>query len=249
MATVLNDRPALMPWKDPLQASIPQIREGFMAGVYYGQRCSGDFYDSLRIGPERVIFGLLDVAGGLQQTRSIVVAIQQKFRSRGVSLLESSDNNESESMLELWIELNRALMKAAGGVHSCPAFIACYNEELGTLSYVNAGHTPGLVRDEHGVGELKATALPLGLFSHSVPDSSVVALQPGNALLLVSKGIVEAKRRSEESGIERAKQYLHETAFETAHETWVGLLANVQRFMGTAPTDNDVTALSVVRST
>jgi phosphoserine phosphatase RsbU/P len=247
MPPVLNQRP-LMSWQDPLQASIPQIRDGFMAAVYYGQRCSGDFYDFLRVGPERVLFGLFDVAGDLQRTRAIVVAIQERFRSLGASLLESSDTNESEAMLELWLELNRALMETAAGVRSCPAFIGCYNEELRTLTYVNSGHTPGLVRDQDDVLELKATALPLGLFSHSVPDSSVVALQPGNTLLLVSKGIVEAKRRSEEYGVERAKEYLQKTAFETAHETCVGVLADVQRFMGTAPTHNDVTALSLVRS-
>ncbi len=237
-----------MPWKDPLQASIPQIRDGFMAAVYYGQRCSGDFYDFLRVGPERVLFGLFDAAGDLQRTRGIVVAIQERFRSSGASLLESSDTNESEAMLELWLEVNRELMQTAAGVHPCPAFIACYNQELATICYVNSGHTPALVRDQDQVLELKATALPLGLFSHSVPDSAVVALQPGNTMLLVSRGIVEAKRRSDEYGIERAKEYLQKTAFDTAHETCVGILVDVQRFMGTAPTHNDVTALSVVRS-
>lgn len=248
MPPVLNPRSSPLPWIDPLQASIPQIRDGFMAAVYYGQRCSGDFYDFLRVGPERVLFGLFDVAGDLQRTRGVVVAIQQKFRSLGATLLQPDDANESEAMLELWIELNRALMQAAGGVHPCPAFIACYNEELRTLVYINSGHTPGLVRDPERIRELKATTLPLGLFSHTVPDSSLVALQAGNALLLVSKGIVEAKRRSEEYGIERAKRYLEETGSETAHETCVGILASVQQFMGTAPTHNDVTALSVVRS-
>jgi sigma-B regulation protein RsbU (phosphoserine phosphatase) len=248
MAAALNQRTPVLPWKDPLQASIPQIRDGFMAAVYYGQRCSGDFYDFLRVSPERVLFGLFDVAGDLQRTRGIVVAIQEKFRSLGASLLGPDVNNEAEGILELWLELNRALMHAASGVHSCPAFIACYNEELRTLCYVNSGHTPGLVRDPDQVLELKATALPLGLFSHSVPDSSVVALEPGNTLLLVSKGIVEARKRHEEYGIERAKEYLQKIAFETAHETCVGILADVQQFMGTAPTHNDVTALSVVRS-
>jgi phosphoserine phosphatase RsbU/P len=248
MAPVLNQRSPRLPWKDPLQANIPQIRDGFMAAVYYGQRCSGDFYDFLRIGPERVLFGLFDVAGDLKRTRGIVVGIQERFRSLGASLLESSDTNESEALLDLWLELNRALMQTAAGVHPCPAFIACYNEELRTLCYVNSGHTPGLVRDADQVLELKATALPLGLFSHSVPDASMVVLQPGNTLLLVSKGIVEAKRRSEEYGMERTKEYLHKIAFETAHETCVGILADVQVFMGTAPTHDDVTALSVVRS-
>src|SRR5579863_1766648 len=165
MAPLLNQRTPVLPWKDPLQATVPQIRDGFMSAVYYGQRCSGDFYDFLRIGPERVLFGLFDVAGDLQQTRSMVVAIQQRFRALGATLLESSDTNESEAMLELWLELNRILMQAAAGVHPCPAFIACYNEELRTLCYVNSGHTPGLVRDTDQVQELKATALPLGLFS------------------------------------------------------------------------------------
>ena len=248
MTPLLKRRPSVLPWKDPLKASIPQIRDGFMAAVYYGQRCSGDFYDFIRVGPERVLLGLFDVAGDLQRTRAIVVAIQEKFRALGASLLQSDDTNEAEGILELWLELNRALMQAASGVHPCPAFIACYNEELRTLCYVNSGHTPGLVRDASQVLELNATALPLGLFSHSVPDSSVVALEPGNTLLLVSRGIVEAKKRSEEYGIERAKEYLQKTAFETAHETCVGVLADVQQFMGTPPTHNDVTALSVVRS-
>ena len=87
MVAALNQRTPVLPWKDPLQASIPQIRDGFMAAVYYGQRCSGDFYDFLRVAPARVLFGLFDVAGDLQRTRGIVVAIQEKFRSLGASLL------------------------------------------------------------------------------------------------------------------------------------------------------------------
>lgn len=248
MPPVLKLRPSLMPWIDPLQSTIPEIRDGFMAAVYYGQRCSGDFYDFVRISPQRVLFGLFDVAGDLQRTRAIVCSLQQKFRSAGTALLQSADANEAETMLELWLELNRTLMQAAGGVHSCPAFIACYNEELRTLCYVNSGHTPGLVRDPDRIRELKATALPLGLFSHSVPDSSLVALQPGNALLLISRGVVEAKYRGAEYGMERIKQYFEAAAFETAHETCVGVLASIQQYMGTAPTHNDVTALSVVRS-
>jgi serine phosphatase RsbU (regulator of sigma subunit) len=104
------------------------------------------------------------------------------------------------------------------------------------------------VKDAENIRELNATALPLGLFSHSVPDSSLIALGPRQTMLLVSKGIVEAKHRSDEYGLDRVKQYLQEVAFDSAHETCVGLLARVRQFMGTAPTHNDVTALSLVRS-
>lgn len=233
---------------DPLPASIPNIRDGHMAAVYYGQRCSGDFYDFIRVSRECVLFGMFDVAGGLQETRSIMIPLQNTFRTCGPELLQPSGVNELECMLELWIRLNRVVMKAADGVHSCPAFLGCYNEEMQTLSYVNAGHTPAICRVGEHVHLLEATALPLGLFSHSIPDSSVRVLGPGGGTLLVSKGIVEAKRRGEEFGIDRAKEYFHETAFQSAHETCVGILARVRQFMGTAPTHDDVTALSLIRS-
>src|ERR1035438_5006970 len=58
-------------------------------------------------------------------------------------------------------------IRAAAGVRSCSAFLGCYNEELGTICYANAGHTPGLLRDPSGITELPATGLPLGLFSAS----------------------------------------------------------------------------------
>jgi len=249
MSTAAKPGEDLVVHSDPLPASIPRVRGAELAAVYYGQRRSGDFYDCIRVNRDCVLFGLFDVAGGLEDTRSIVVALQQTFRSSGRQLLEAHNANSLEAMLELWIRLNRAVMSAAGGVHSCPAFIGCYNEDVMTLSYVNAGHPPGICRDDDNVRELEATALPLGLFSHSIPDSSVIFLRPGNGVLLVSKGILEARRRSEEFGMERVSEYFRETGLQSAHETCVGVLGRVRQFMGTAPTHNDVTAMSLVRAT
>jgi serine phosphatase RsbU (regulator of sigma subunit) len=237
-----------MPWKDPLRADAPSIRDAQLAAVYYGQRRGGDFYDFIPVSSERVLFGLFDVAGDLAHTRAIILAVQEKFRDLGSQLLGPSEMNEPEALIGLWIELNRSIMQAAGGVHPCPAFLGCYNEDVKTLSYINAGHTPGLVRDGQEVTELNATSLPMGLFSHSVPDSSVIALEARNTALVISRGVVEAGRHGDEFGLERAKQYLLETVFDNAHETCVGLLARVQQHMGTAPTHNDVTALSLIRS-
>jgi sigma-B regulation protein RsbU (phosphoserine phosphatase) len=191
---------------------------------------------------------MFDVAGGLQEARAIMVPLQRTFRSSTPQLFNGPSVNETECLLELWLELNKAVMTAASGVHSCPAFLGCYNEDVQTLSYVNAGHTPALCRSGDQISALGATALPLGLFSHSIPECSVLALGPGNAILLVSKGVVEARRRGEEFGIERVQQYFAETVVQSAHETCVGILAHVRQFMGTAPTHNDVTALSLIRS-
>jgi len=248
MATVLNDGRGHVPRVDPVAADIPRIRGGHLGAVYYGQRRDGDFYDFVRVNPDRVLFGLFDIAGELETTRPIMVALQESFRSYGPQLLQTSTANEPESMLELWIKLNKVIMKAADGIRSCPAFLGCYNEDVKMLCYVNAGHTPGICRIGGHTRLLEATALPIGLFSHSIPESSVIVLGPGNGLLLVSSGVVEAKHRGEEFGLERAREYFHQARFESAHETCVGLLAQVRQFMGTAPTHNDVTALSLIRS-
>jgi serine phosphatase RsbU (regulator of sigma subunit) len=247
MAIAPNPAPDSISGKDPLQADVPQIRQADLAVAYYGQRRGGDFYDCLRANHDRVLFGLFDVAGRLRETRPIMLALQESFRSLG-SALFSSGTNEIDALLELWVELNGTVMKAAGGVHSCPAFLCCYNEDVKILNYLNSGHNPGLFWDGERVRELRATALPLGLFSHTVPDASMVGLGAGNTVLAVSKGVVEAKYRGEEFGLERAKGYLGEIGFESAHETCVGLLSRVQQFMGTAPTHNDVTAMALVHS-
>jgi len=48
-------------------------------------------------------------------------------------------------MMEFCLELNLSIRRAAAGVRSCAAFLGCYNEELGTICYANAGAHSGIV--------------------------------------------------------------------------------------------------------
>ena len=144
--------------------------------------------------------------------------------------------------------MTQAISQAAEGVHSCPAFVGCYDESLGVVCYFNAGHTPGLARDHDGVSELAATGLPLGLFSHMTSNAALLALEPGTVLLLASRGIVEAKCKAEEFGLERVKEVLQQSKAASAKELCVSVLDQVQQFMRTAPTHDDVTALALTRN-
>lgn len=237
------------PAVETVQAPAPQLREADLAALYYGQRMGGDFYDFLRVSPDRVLFGLLDVAGRVEENHAIVSAAQNTFRALGADLFAKEDINEAEAMIELCLGLNRTILHAAAGVRSCPAFAGCYNETLGTVCYFNAGHTSGLMRNRSGVTELTATGLPLGLFSHSTCDASMVALEPHAVLLLVSRGIVEAKRRGKEFGLEQVKEGLQRSQAGSAKELCLSVLDQVQQFMHTPPTHNDVTTLALARTT
>ena len=150
-------------------------------------------------------------------------------------------------MIELSRRLNLEIMRAAGGVRSCPAFAGCYNEELGTVCYVNAGHTPGLLRDDSSLVELPATGLPLGLFSLAPTDARIVGLGPKGSLAVVSRGVVEAESKKIEFGVDGVKSVM-QSGPSSAKDLSQNILQRVQDFMSMAPKHNDVTALTLMRA-
>jgi len=231
-----------------VQSPPAELKEAQLAAVSYGQRMDGDLHDYIRVSPSRVLFVMLDVAGGLGQNRAIGNAAQSTFRSCGMQLLANDDVNEADAMIEVCVQMNRAILKAAERVCSCAAFAGCYNETLGTVCYVNAGHVPGLLRDTAGIMELGATGLPLGLFSHSAADASIVALEPGAALLLVSRGLVEARRKTQEFGLPRVKEILLGTPGQSAQEICATVIERVNEFLAHGPAQNDGTVVALARS-
>jgi serine phosphatase RsbU (regulator of sigma subunit) len=237
----------LAPAIEPVPSAFPILRDAEIAAVFAGQRSAGDFYDSIRVSHSRVLFGLLDIAGRREQNLDLLAIAQRIFREVGSELLSPEEVNETDALTELCLQLNRAIIDAAGGVHSSPAFAGCYNEELGTVCYFNAGHTPALVRHTSDISELGATGLPLGLFSHTTSDSRIIALEPGAILLLVSRGVVEAEHNREEFGLKRVEYALQNADGTSAHDTCVRVLDTMLQFASTTRMQDDTTCLALVR--
>jgi serine phosphatase RsbU (regulator of sigma subunit) len=229
-----------------VQGDSPELQGADLAVAFFSSRAGGDFHDFLRVSPHRLLFGLLDVAGKRETSGPVLQAAQAYFRSSGEQIFAATELNESEAMIELSRRLNLEIMRAAGGVHSCPAFAGCYNEELGTVCYVNAGHTPGLLRDHASVVELPATGLPLGLFSLAPTDARIVGLGPNGSLAVVSRGVVEAESKNAEFGLAGVKSVM-QAGPSSAKDLSQRILQRVQDFMHTAPKHNDVTALTLTR--
>lgn len=225
----------------------PTLQGADLSVAYFSSRTGGDFHDFLRVGPHRFLFGLLDMAGKRETSGSVVQAAQSCFRTAGEQIFAAEELNESEAMVELSRRLNLEIMRAAGGVRSCPAFAGCYNEELGTICYVNAGHTPGLLRDDESLVELHATGLPLGLFSLAPTDARIVGLGPKASLAVVSRGVVEAESKNAEFGLDGVKSVM-QTGSGSAKDLSRDILQRVQDFMHMVPKHNDVTALTLTRA-
>jgi len=243
--------PEPAPTVEPVPTIFPKIEGADIAAVFVGKRVAGDFYDSVRVSPERILFGLLDVAGRREDNNAILNAAQNVFRNFGTELFSRPDINESEAMTELNLRINRTLIENSSGVHSCPAFIACYHERFGTLCYTNAGHTPGLLRDSSGIAELASTGLPLGLFSHATSDAPTVGMEKGAALLLVSRGVISCEGHHETSGqefgLEGVKRLFQVAPVGGAQVLCTAVLNAAGAFGGNAPACDDRTALALVR--
>ncbi len=230
-----------------VHTDTPPLQGAAMAVAYFSPQVGGDFHTFTRVSPTRFLFGLLDVAGKRETSGPILQAAHSCFHSSAEALFSAEELNESEAMIELSRRLNLEIMRAAGGVRSCPAFAGCYNEELGTVCYVNAGHTPALLRDDSSIVELPATGLPLGLFSLAPTDARIVGMGNTGSIAVVSRGVVEAESKRSEFGLTGVKNVLM-AGPASAKDLSRRILEEVQTFMHTPPKHNDVTALTLTRA-
>jgi serine phosphatase RsbU (regulator of sigma subunit) len=187
--------PLDLPGPSPRPVNLPQIESIDLKARYHSPRCGGDFFDAVAIG-SRVVFLLMDIAGRRPETHPIAVQVQNVFRNNAQTLFEASDANESEGIASLARDINRAIIEAARGIRFAPAFLGCYNLTLNILTYDYAGHLLAVFQDAETARILEPGGIPLGLFTHSTYEPSVLAFDQHARLLLVTKGLVENRRGS-----------------------------------------------------
>ena len=234
-------------YRVPKPSPLPRLPSFEVGAAYAPARMGGDFYEFVSASASRVVFALFDIAGKRDQALNIAAVAQDFLRHKVPELFSPEDGNESERTSQLAIELNRQIIATANGVHCSPGFVGSYHEEIGILTYCNAGHTPGLLCDSTGMAALEANGLPLGLFTHSTYEAQVSVLLPGAVLLLASRGLLESRHKDEEFGLERLKEVMQTGKYHTAQELCNQVLQAAQQFTGAPLVHNDVTAISLLR--
>lgn len=155
---------------------------------------AGVFFDALAVGSEHLGFLLMDVAGQRTNALNLAAFTQDEFRSRAPELL--SMESSPAALSELCLHLNRTILETAGRAHLAAALLGILNGEDGTLTYINAGHVPGLLLAADSTEFLESTGLPLGIFSHATHEPCFRVIPRGGALLMASRGVVEARGES-----------------------------------------------------
>ncbi len=227
-----------------IQSSIlpdlpPQLNGVALAHAYLpATEVGGDFYDVLALDDGRVALAVGDVAGHgvssglvMSMVRS-ALAVQVTFDPAVASVFHT---------------LNRMVFQSARRRLLTTLTYGLLDPQRRELLYASAGHVfPYRISREGKVYELEAGSYPLGVRPESMPPIRSERLEPGDSVVLLSDGVIEALRdgSDEAFGFARLAESLQRHAGGGPEAMVRGVLADLEAYTGGAPREDDVTVLA-----
>ncbi|HUK46845.1 MAG TPA: SpoIIE family protein phosphatase [Terriglobales bacterium] len=184
---------------------------------------SGDYYDFLALGRERMLLAVGDVSGKGISAALLMATIHSAVRAysvEGIPALRQVQAvgagpvlvSEVESILQgaevspgtLLCLLNHQLYHSTPQEKYATLFLAMYEAGDRRLNFSNAGHLPPLVLSESGnFRRLEDGGTVVGLFDGINYDENFVQLHPGDIFLAYSDGVTEPENDFGEFGEQR----------------------------------------------
>ena len=196
---------------------------------------SGDYYDFLVLGPDRVGVALGDVSGKGTYAGLLGAALQARLQA-----LAAQGSGEPAQLLA---DLNRLTVGTMDGNRFATVYLAVYNARHRTLAYASAGHPPALVVGaDGGVRQLGATGPAIGWSSDAKFDQAVVAVQTGDVLVISSDGVTEASDPAGELfGADALAETVRHAAERGSEDIVDEVLRRLERFGDGLPAADDRT--------
>ncbi|GAC1442373.1 MAG: PP2C family protein-serine/threonine phosphatase [Mycobacteriales bacterium] len=128
-------------------------------------------------------------------------------------------------------QADRQLLERFGGDQFVTALAMRLDLADGTLETVNAGHPqPWRVRDGRASQVDLAPQLPVGMFEATSYRPQTFRLEPGDRLVIVTDGVLEAGAPGEEFGEDRLAGMLLATAHLTPHQCVAEVLRTLRTY-------------------
>ncbi|MGA8163281.1 MAG: PP2C family protein-serine/threonine phosphatase [Acidobacteriaceae bacterium] len=194
-----------------LPSTLPQLAGVQIAGAWQPAReVGGDYFDVIQLDKDRLGICVGDVAG-----KGITAALLMANLQASLRAFATADSSPQV----VCTKLNKFLCANIASGKFVTFFYAVLDAEARTLTYENAGHSPGLLLRSDGTTEtLPGGGAVLGALPDWTYQDYTAQLQPGDQLLLSTDGITEAENAQlEEFGEERlleAARASHGSAFE-----------------------------------
>jgi serine phosphatase RsbU (regulator of sigma subunit) len=219
-----------------LLPSAPPKVSGYHFFNYYeaANQVGGDYYDYIRLSPEKLAVVVGDVSG-----KGVSAALLMAKLAGEVRFCLASEPDHAAAVCRI----NSTFASSGWDDRFVTFVLAVIDLEANELTIVNAGHMPPLLRRATGeiieIGEEEA-GLPLGVATDYKYESFKLPIQPGDFLSIFTDGISEAMNTSNDLyGLERLRKIIGTTAI-TVDSLGQHILDDVRTFVGGRPQSDDM---------
>jgi phosphoserine phosphatase RsbU/P len=228
-----------------IQSSIlpelpPRLQGVEIAHAYLpASEVGGDFYDVLALEDGRLAVAVGDVAG-----HGVSSGLVMSMAKSALAVQVTFD----PEVQAVFTTLNRMVHQTARKRLLATLCYLLLDPRRRELVYASAGHLfPYRVTPGGRVQALESIAYPLGVRGYLTVEPKTAHLDPGDTLFLFSDGLVEAKssRSDEQYGFDRLEESLARHAEHGVDALRDGILADLARFTGNLPREDDQTLLAL----
>ncbi len=224
-----------------LPQALPDVPGGGLAvASVSAYEVGGDYYDFVQIDADRWAFIVGDVSGKGASAAFYMAVLKGIFQSLSGSSTSPADFlGRANEALALSMEKNVFISVVYGVL----------DLKTNTLTLARAGHCPAMMAGSDGqVRSLRTPGLGLGLdrgpLFCKVLVEERIALSPGDTFVFYTDGVVESRSETgEEYGYDRLMAALSRHCGEDVYGLHTALLEDLNRFIGGAAYDDDMTLL------
>ncbi len=198
----------------------------------------GDLYDVITLPDESVLVYVADVSGKGVPAALIMAALSTQIRS------EALVQNEVDKLLEAVNNKLYSLTSEEG--FFATIILSRYWSSSGKLELTRAGHLQPIWITATGTETLPdLKGISLGVSPDVQCEKKEIVLTPGNSVLLISDGVIEAENAKKELfGNDRLMGHIQNT---TGPPWGKSLLEKIQHWRGHAEASDDVTIVEIWR--
>ena len=223
-----------------LPASVPKI-VGLDFAVHYepAYQIGGDFYDFIWHDPSHLAVAVGDVAGKAISAALYMARLTSELRSRAAI---------AKTPARLLRRVNQEIAGLGDDGMFATLVYCIYDLDARSLVFTNAGHCVPLLRRGDRVFPLQAERAhtpPLGVTADLEAGEARVQLLPGDMLIMVSDGILEARdAKGDEYGLARLSSRV-KSAKGSADDIVKAILADIDTHAAGGSQGDDMTIVAM----
>lgn len=207
-----------------------------LAAMQTAREVGGDFYDFYRTRTGKVFFLVADVSG-----KGVPAAM---FMMKARTIIKACIFDYDDDIAAAVEDANNRLATNNDANMFVTAWLALFDPERRTISYVNAGHNPPLIRRADGTVEWVRgrPSLVLAAAENVKYRVETLALKPGDTLFLYTDGVTEAMNAAGEL---YGEARLEQTITASKERLIQSTLRDLAAFVKGAEQSDDITALTL----